>query len=287
MRRFALLPLAGWLIAAPLIAQTPSADELFAKGVAKLAAVFDANPANPAEFRTNLEITRSEGLPKALRDLKVELAIATPDRLQISTTVDKQRLTFGRLGQELWMSLPGKNFAIVGSANVPRFKADPASVEDIELAPLGIQIDHDLIARLPRLFQVEKGERTEIDGEPCQVVIARPLPEPRESLRLPDMELKISLRERDSIPARIAYKSAGADLELALHQPRFDAPSTEEAWRLPVNADTLVERVALSHLTKFVSAAVSTLDSKTEKLGPAKGDRTLVGRTWTGPSRDP
>jgi len=277
MRRYALFPLAGWLVATSLIAQTPSADESFARGVARIAAVFDANPSEPVEFRTTIEITRSEGLPKALRDLKVELAIATPDRLRISTIIDKQQLTFGRMGQELWVSQPGKNFAVVGSSAVPRFKADPESIDGTELAPLGVKIDRDLIALLPRLFRAESGKNVEIDGERCQVVIARPLAEARESLGIPAMELTVTLRERDSIPVRIAYKSAGADVEVAMHRPSLSAPSSERAFRLLANAETQVEQVALSHLTNFVSAAVSALDSKTEKLGAATGKRTLVG----------
>jgi hypothetical protein len=277
MRLSALLPLVGWLIAMPLpAAEPPTADELLARGITRLAAIFDANAKESTEFRTTLEVTRSEGLPKAVRDLKVELAIATPDRLRISTTIDKQQVTFGRVGQELWVSQPGRNFALRGVAGVPRFKADPSSIDDTELAPLGIKINHDLIARLPRLFRAEKGERVVIDGESCQTLIAHPLPEARESLHLPDMELTVALRERDSIPARIGYKSGTTGLEIALHQPRIGAPAGEEAWQLPASADMRVERVALSHLSKFVAAAVSVMDSKTATLPPASGERTLV-----------
>lgn len=278
MRRSALLPLVGWLIAVSLVAaERPTADELLARGIARLAAVFDAHPVESTEFRTTLEITRGEGLPKAVRELKVEFAIATPDRLQISTTIGKERVSFGRVGQELWVSQPGKNFAVRGVAGVPRFKADPASIDDTELAPLGLKIDHDLIARLPRMFRAELGEHVVIDGEPCQYVKARPLPEARESLHLPDMELTIALRDTDSIPARIAYKSGATDVEIALHQPRVGPPANDRAWQLPATTDTLIERVAISHLSKFVAAAVSALDSRTEQLGPARGERTLVG----------
>jgi len=278
MRRSALLPLVGWLIAVPLVAaERPTADELLARGIVRHAAVFDAHPAESTEFRTTLEITRGEDLPKAVRELKVDLAIATPDRLQISTTIGVERVSFGRVGQELWVSQPGKNFALRGVAGVPRFKADPANIDDTELAPLGIKIDRDLIARLPRMFRAELGERATIDGEPCQYLTARPLPEARESLHLPDMELTVALRERDSIPARIRYKSGKTDVELALHQPRIGPPAADREWQLPTTTDTLVERVAISHLSKFVAAAVSALDSKTERLGPAKGERTLVG----------
>jgi hypothetical protein len=277
MRRSVLLPLLGCLIGVPLFAaETPTPNELFARGVARLAAVFDANAEEPAEFRATLEITRGTGLPKAIRDLQVELAISTPDRLQISTTIGKERVSFGRIGQELWVLQPGKNFAIRGAAGIPRFKADPSSIDQTELAPLGIKIDHDLIARLPKMFQVALGERAVIDGEPCQYLNAHPLPVARESLRLPEMELSIALRERDSIPARIAYKSGSTDVEIALHQPRVGPRTGEQAWKLPATTDTMIESVAISHLSKFVTAAVSALDSKTEVLGPAKGERKLV-----------
>jgi hypothetical protein len=278
MRRFALLPLVGWLICAPLFAaEKPTADELLAQGVARVAAVFDANPAESTEFRTMLEVVRGEGLPKAVQELQVELAIATPDRLRVSTTIGKEKVSFGRVGQELWVLQPQKKFAVRGVAGVPRFKADPESIDDTELAPLGIKIDHDLIARLPRMFRAELGEHAVIDGEPCQYVKARPLPEARESLHLPEMELTIALRESDSIPARIEYKSGATDVEVALHQPRIGPPSGNQAWQLPATTDTQVERVAISHLSKFVSAAASALDSKTELPGPATGERRLIG----------
>lgn len=278
MRRSALLPLVGWLIAGPLVAaEKPTADELFARGLARLAAVFDAEPAEPIEFRTTLEVTRGEGLPKAVQELKVDLAIATPDRLQISTAIGKERVSFGRVGQELWVHQPGKNFAVRGVSGIPRFKADPATIDDTELAPLGVDIDKDLIERLPRMFRAQLGKRAVIDGEPCRYLIARPLPEARQSLHLPDMELTLALRDRDSIPTRIAYKSGKTDVEIALHQVRIGPPADESAWQLPATADTKVERVAISHLSQFVAAAVSALDSKTEELGPVKGERTLVG----------
>lgn len=283
MRHSALLPLLGCLMGVPLLAaETPTADELFARGVARLAAIFNSNPTEPTEFRTTLELTRGDGLPKAIRELKVDLAISTPDRLQISTTISKERVSFGRVGQELWVSQPGKNFAVRGVSGVPRFKADPSSVDHTELAPLGIKIDDDLISRLPRMFQVELGERASIDGEPCQYLKARPLPVARESLRLPDMELVVALREKDLIPTRIAYKSGSTNVELALHQPSLGPRAGEHAWKLPSSTDTMVENVAISHLSKFVSAAVSALDSKTELLGPATGERKLVAMHGAG-----
>jgi Acyl-coenzyme A:6-aminopenicillanic acid acyl-transferase len=278
MRRAALVPLIGWLLIGPLAAEEkPAADELLARGIARLASVFDAHPVETTEFRTTLEFVRGEGLPKAVQGLQVQLSIATPDRLQISTVIGKERVTFGRVGQELWVWQPGKKFAVRGVAGVPRFKADPESIDDTELAPLGIKIDHDLIARLPRMFRAELGERVTIDGEPCQYVTAQPLPEARESLRLPEMELTMALRESDSIPARIGYKSGATVVELALHQPRIGPAASDEAWQLPATPDTHVERVAISHLSKFVAAAVSALDSKTELPGPAKGERQLIG----------
>jgi hypothetical protein len=91
------------------------------------------------------------------------------------------------------------------------------------------------------------------------------------------MTLTFALRETDSIPVRIGYKSGATDVEIALHQPQIGPPGTDRDWQLPASADTLVERVAISHLSKFVAAAVSALDSKTESLGPATGERRLIG----------
>jgi hypothetical protein len=128
------------------------------------------------ELRTTLEFVRSEGLSKELRDATLDLAIATPDRLRIGTVVGKQRVEFGRVGQELWVSQPGKNFAVRGLAGVPRFAMDPASLDETELAPLGLRLDPDLLRRLPRLFRVVQTGVSEVDGLKCTLLTAEPLP---------------------------------------------------------------------------------------------------------------
>ena len=75
MRRFALFSLVAWLVTVPLFAAgIPTADELFARSVSRLVGVFDVDARESTEFRTTLEFTRSEGLPKAFRELNVASA---------------------------------------------------------------------------------------------------------------------------------------------------------------------------------------------------------------------
>src|SRR5688572_4022942 len=104
---FLLLLSTGALLAAPLQAE-PTANELFSNSIRKLAAVFDAKAAERTTLRTTLEVIEGEMLPKELRSAKVDVAISAPDRLRIGTVIDKERMEAGRIGQELWVSAPGK-----------------------------------------------------------------------------------------------------------------------------------------------------------------------------------
>jgi hypothetical protein len=241
-----------------------------------MAALLSADASTTTELRTTLEITRGEGLPKELQNARLDFAIATPNRLRVGTTINKERVEFGRLCQELWVAEPGKNFAVRGVAGVPRFAADPSSVDTTELAPLGLNIDRVLLARLPKLFRVDDGGSQTVDGELCRTLKVSPSPEARRVLGMPELLATIAIRESDSLPVRIAYRSATSDVEIALHQLKTGKPADDTEWQLPATANSHVETVAVSHLSNLLSAGFAILDSKSDLLGPVTGEKTLL-----------
>jgi hypothetical protein len=284
MKRILILPLVSWLAVAHFVraAEAVSAEELFRQSFQRVAAVLSAEPSETVELRTTLEITRGEGLPKELRNAQLDFAIATPNRLRLGTTIDKERIEFGRLGQELWVAEPGKSFAVRGVAGVPRFAAEPTSVDRTELAPLGLNIDRILLERLPRLFTVEEAEMQTVEGERCRALRVSPLAEARRVLGLPELVAVIAIRESDRMPLRISYRSGGTDVEIALHRLKLGAPAEDAQWQLPATADTHVETVAISHVSNLLSAGFAIMDSKSDLLGPMTGERTLIATHGAG-----
>jgi hypothetical protein len=166
---------------------------------------------------------------------------------------------------------------------VPRFSADPASIEEIKLPDFKIPLDPVLLEILPRLFETKFGQTETIDGESCREVIATPLPQAGELLKMGDLTLTVWLREKDGLPARIRYNDGkSTNVEVALHNLQIGPRSPDADWQIPAPDGAKVEKVALSHLVKFFEAAVASLKSKLPVLGPATGERILIATHGAG-----
>jgi hypothetical protein len=281
MKRFALLSLASWFLTT-VLPGAEDASALLTRGLDRVAALLDPEAKEPAELRTTIEFLRSEGLPKELRGAKLDLILAAPNHLRLGTVVDKQRIEFGRHGQQLWVWQPAKNFAVQGVPGVPRFSANPKSIDRTELAPLGLQLDREVLGRLTKLLQVSTGESQTIDGEKCREIFATLPNEAREAFGMAGMNLALALREKDALPVRVAVRTEKIDAEIALHQLQTGPMASPDVFALPATKEAKVERVAVSHLSNFVSAAVAALDSKAPPLGPVKGERRLVATHGAG-----
>ena len=277
------LILLACLAALPLFAAEPTASERFTTGIKKIIGVFDPEAKERTTLRTTLEVVSGEGLPKELRNAKLDLAISAPDRLRIGTDVDGQRIEIGRIGQEIWVAEPGKDFALRGVPGVARFAADPKSIDKTEIGPLAIPLDADLLGMLPRLFKAEYGASATIDGDACREVKATPLPAAQKLFNIPELTVTVWLRDRDSLPVKLSYNDGkSTNIEIALHSPQIGGPGKDSDWKLPVKTGMHVERVALSHVMNCLGAAYSLLDSKTPLLGPATGARQLIAKHGAG-----
>jgi hypothetical protein len=105
---------------------------------------------------------------------------------------------------------------------------------------------------------------------------AKPQPQAVQAFRIPEFELKLWVRETDTLPARLGLAQGKDALTLDLQNLQLGEAWAAERWKLAPTAEAKVEKVALSHLTRFVPAALSLLNVKIPTLGPATGQRKLV-----------
>jgi hypothetical protein len=266
------------------VARLDPGQRLFADAIGHVAAIFDAGSGKAPTFAGTLEVLRAEGLPPELRDMRLDVQIAAPERLRIGTTVDKERIEIGRDGQQLWAWQPAKSFAVLGAPDVPKYATNPASVDPLRLGPLALPIDAAQFRMLPRLSAVERLPDEIIGSEKCHVIRVKPRPAAKSAFGIPEMTLTLWLRERDDFPVKIGYADGKKiDAEVLLVGAKVGAGIADETFRLPASAGTKVDRVALSHLGKFIDASLGLLTKpEPPTLGPATGERRLIATHGAG-----
>jgi len=251
--------------------------QLFSDGITNLLGLLEVtSPRRTA--RTTLEVLKSDGLPKYFAGAKLELAISPPDRIRLTTLVDKARFVLGRHGDEAWIWTEQKQFGVVGAPGIPRFSARPGSIDETELAPLALPLPREQLALLPALCEVQELEQAEVDGAACRVLRATALPTARAMFRaVANAAVTVWLRTSDRMPVQLGYTDGhGCDVLIALRDLQTDARCPDEDWDIPASAGAKVERVALSHVANFAEGAVSILNSSAAPLGPAVGERKLL-----------
>ncbi len=278
LAQFLLVLALAWQVTAQT-AGSPAADvaqQRFATAFGKVVALFNPG-SNPASLVTTLELVDGQGLPKELLGQKLDLAFQAPDRLRLSGMVEKEAFQLGRDGQEMWIWEPSKGFGLIGAPGVKKYATRADSLDTSRLAPITLPLSPQQLALLPFVFKSESLPDAEVEGVKCHVLRTAPLPETRAVLQLPDFTLMLWLRETDSLPVRIGYAGPdGVKATVALHQLRMGAALPAAQWKIPAPAGAKVERVALSHLKKFIPAAFEVLTTKVEPLGPATGEKRLV-----------
>jgi hypothetical protein len=76
---------------------------------------------------------------------------------------------------------------------------------------------------------------------------------------------------------RLAYSSrSGTDLVFEFEDLTQGEPWPAERWKLALAPGDTIETVALSHVSRFIPAALSLLDPKIPTLGPARGERRVL-----------
>jgi hypothetical protein len=268
---------------APAAQPAKTADDVLKLALTRLSSIIEpATDAAPQTLTTQLRLTRSDGLPKELKDATIDLSFQAPDHLLLSAKVNNDTYQLARDGQQLWIYTPAKHFGVVGTPNVPRFSADPASIDHTQLKPFSLPISAEQLVALPFMAALELAPAESIDGFDCDVVRIIPREQLVQTLGLPAGEIELAIRQTDSLPARIRYNDQKAHLELQLLQTKFSAPWPAEKWQLKAAADDKIEKTAVSHIIRFAHVALSSIGKKVPTLGPATGDIKIVAREGAG-----
>ncbi len=224
-------------------------------------------------------ITRTEGIPKELAERSADFSYQWPDKLFLSAEVDGDSYHLARDGQEVKVFVPHKDFAITGANDVPRFSSRPDSVDPVELQPFSLPVSRMQMAYLPALIKASKVIKE--DGNIH--VLANLKPFAAKILDLPsDVFLHFTFETESDELVSIGVSKPGeldAVVEFSNWKIAENAELTE--WR-DVEESPNPERVALSHLVKFVEVTLENLNSKAEPLPPETGERKVLARSGAG-----
>ena len=233
----------------------------------------------PRTFVTRIKVTRAEGLPRELADLIADVAFQAPDRLRVSAVVKGDTYAVGRDGQQLWVDIPHKQFALLGKNGVPRFVTHPNELDATELPPFKAPVT-------PGGAAMAMAVATQISVEP-----ARPAREGEFGLRLLGVHPKVQghevtlwLRNSDQLPVALTYRDGSKrTLDIEFEECRLEEPWPAEKWGIDRTPGKKIETVALAHLIRFLNVAPDTLfNNHVPTLGPATGSKRVVAREGAG-----
>lgn len=281
------LGLSGVCLAqSPTVSRTPQ--ELFGAVVAKISAIIEPPEGSAvATWSTSVQVAAAEGLGHGWVGQRVDLAFQAPDRFRVAAKVEKRVLVLGREAQRLWVFAPDQKFGIEGKAGLPRFAAAPDRLDNTRLGPVKLPLKREQVLLLPLLMQVEAQPPETVEGVSCRVLRVMPQPQAIEALQLPRGEIRLWVRESDLLPVRLRLANEqGQSLLLNLVNLKSETPWAAEQWQPPPGSEETIETVALGHVTRFVYAALSLLNSHVPTLGPAKGERTLLATEGAGRLED-
>jgi hypothetical protein len=287
------LRIAAWMLVAALVlpriaaarqAETNSPTQVFAGALARLVAIFQPPTNAPSRtFTATLKILKADGVSEELAGHEFEVAIQAPDHLRLSTEWSHQSYIAGRDGEDLWVHVPGKKFGLIGSPNVARFSASPASRDTAPLGPLKLPLPAEQLMLLPLLTELEALPNETVGGAVCRVLKATPKPEAARALKLPRGTFQFWIRESDFLPMRLTYQeNNGADVSIELAHPLFSDSVPVTKWKLQPGEGDTIQSVARSHLTRCLNMAIGTLGEKVPTLGPATGERRIIAREGNG-----
>ena len=131
----------------------------------------------------------------------LEFRFSAPDRLRLSAEIDGHRVSIGRDGNLVWIHAPKEDIGVVAKAGVPRFAADPGSLDETELPAFALERTH--LALLPLLFSATEADRRETRGIPCRILRLRPREGFEQLAGFKLGEISIWLSAKDGLPVRL------------------------------------------------------------------------------------
>ena len=283
MKKLALVLSSLALVALPLRADDLAPANFLARLVPE--ALKYLNPPSPADAKTielDLAVFEATGVPKEFIGKKISILVRPPDRLKITAHIMDTDIVIGRRGpDEIWFYAPSKKFGLVGSPEVPRFAADPASASHPKLDKIGLPVEQNQIALLPMLLKTEMKEDT-LDGERVRTVSVQATPEAQQAFQLPGLRFGITTPLDDLLPRRLSVDD-GAGMKLVFDVLHADTTEVDETeWQIPAKPGDTIQKVALAHLANFASSFVATFTDKIPTLGAADGAKKIIASEGAG-----
>jgi hypothetical protein len=252
----------------------------FTDSVNQLLALF--SPTNQQTLSGTLEVVRAQGLPSELAGMKWTGAVQFPDRAKVSGSIKKEALDIGRLGDEMWILQPGKRFGVHGAPGRARFSTAPDVKDASRMGPLALPVPPEQLAVIPLMFRAEEMPGETVDGSACRVIRATLAREAQAMLKTGPMVVTLALRASDGLPIRIGYSDGRkTDVVVQVRGLRVETAWPEERWRMEVPEGVAVEKVAISHLQKFLPAALRVVTTKATSMRKGEG-REVVARHGQG-----
>src|SRR4051812_49180784 len=190
-------------------------EEILKATIARLTTIIEP-PANARSktLTTQLKLIRADGLPNQVNGATIELAFEAPDHLMLTAKANNDTYQVARDGQQLWVYTPGKKFGVIGSPEIPRFAADPSSIDRTPLKAFSMPISTDHLLPLMLMAGLETLPSESINNEPCDIVKITPREPLASTLGFPGSSIELAVRQSDSMPARIRITDQKRNVEV-------------------------------------------------------------------------
>lgn len=245
-----------------------------------------AQPADAAAARTisiQARMIRGAGLPKEATGATLDAVYQWPDKLRAAVTVAGEEHRAGRDGQQLWVHRPAKQFAVLGRSGIPRFTADPASIDQTVLPPFELPIGKFRMRGILLAVEATHAGQEKLGDHNCTILRLKLLKMAAELIGVStNAVIHVWLRD-DLMPMRVTVNDGnGLDLQVDTIAASVAAPAAAESWRLRPNEGDKVHTVALGHLTRFLEVGPSLMNQQIPTLPPVTGERKVIAKSGKG-----
>ena len=260
----------------------PAAQQLVGGALGQVMQVVAPRAKQGLPVTVKLHVVEAPGSMKALANQTVTLSYQYPDRLRIEGQFEGRTAILGRDGNRLWMQMPEAHLVLDGTPETPRFASRPDSTQAVNLDKLLPAIPKDQLPLLPALTVMKLN--TAADG--AEWLKLRLTPEAVTALKAPGGEVQVRLGGGGRAPDQIAYVDGNERVVMDIVSFASGERVSEKLWSPQVTAQDKVEKVAASHLAKFLGMLVESFGSTVPSLPPATGAKSVLGTSGAGRLED-
>jgi len=223
-----------------------------------------------------LECSLEADISAELPPMPIQLRWKAPDHLKLQTEIEEVAATMCRNGEELWIHVPEKQYALVGQPDLPRFTGYPDSVEAVELPSLDLPVSRWQMRLAPMLLKVNTSDEGALTIAPSDLG--------RKLANLPEFQAELSKSaEQGEGYDRFRLAIPGStEIEGEIRNWGKAEDVSVEEWTLQAPEEHVVEEVALAHLVRCLQTLPSQLASSIPTLPEATGQREVISTSGKG-----